>query len=593
MGLPWIAAVAVSMSPAIHPAPTQDPDPAAPVAAPAAPAPATPSPAAPAYEPRYHALAEVEALVAAWIAAANPEKLQVEPVELPRTGRGLAVPALAFGSIGPSPLAERPTVLLIGGLDGLSLAGSEAVLAACSSLCAGSATLPRDVAFLAVPWGSPEALSETLAGRGGNGSDLTPLDDDGDADVDEDGPDDLDGDGKLLEMLIEDPSGAFARAADPRFLAPARPGDAPRYVLVREGRDDDKDGHFNEDPPGGVDFDRAFPVGWAPDRPLARGTLLPLEIPSCRALADLALSRRVVLVLLFQGNHGDLATPGSRVENPWPADADAPALAFAGGLFARATGRSSPAPSALRVARGGERPGAALDWFYAVPGALAFEVAPWGPAVEKPAVASVGLTDALFENASHAGGAAQLAPPVSAGDLAWGKWLDNTRGGIGFVDWHPVELGNGRQGLVGGWEPLSRSNPPEKSLASALSGLPEFVLAAANALPALELRLADVRRDGEVCTVRARVANAGALTTGGATCGLSPGSSRGIGVSVEIDLPADARLLAGEPRVQLGEISGGGASPEVAWIVLAPAGSVMTLRASSPWTGTIAREVKP
>lgn len=585
MGIPGIVVVAALSV-------VQDPAPEA--TAPPTPVPEAPAAAAPVYEPRYHTLAEIEALVAAWIATAKPEELLAEAVPLPPTSTGLLVPAIAFGASGPTPLAERPTVLLIGGLDGISLAGSEAVLAACASLCAGSATLPRDTAFLAVPWGSPEALSETLAGRGGNGSDLTPLDEDGDGKVDEDGPDDLDGDGKLLQLLIEDPSGPWVRAADPRFLAPARPGDAPRYVLVREGKDEDRDGHFNEDPLGGVDFDRAFPVGWSPGGALARGTLLPLEVPTCRALADLALSRRVVMVLLFQGDHGGLATPGSRSVNPWPTDADAAAVALVGGIFARTTGRNAPAPSALRIAHGRERPGAAIDWFYAVPGALAFEVAAWGPAVEKhPEATSVGLTEALFESAVRASGAAQLAPPVSPSDLAWGKWLDNTRGGIGFVDWHPVELGDGRQGLVGGWEPLSRPNPPEKSLAIALAGLPEFARAVAAALPVLEVRIAESSRDGEVCTIRARVANAGSLPTGGDTSGRAPGSPHRAGAAIELLLPSGARLLAGDARVELGTIAGAGASDEIAWIVLAPAGSVMTLRASAPWTGSVAREVKP
>jgi len=585
MGIPGIVAMAALSV-------VQDPAPEA--AATPVPVQESPVPAAPVYEPRYHTLAEVEALVAAWIAAANPEELLAEAVALPPTSTGLAVPAFAFGANGPTPLASRPTVLLIGGLDGVSLAGSEAVLAACASLCAGPAGLPRETAFLAIPWGSPEALSETLAGRGGNGADLTPLDEDGDARVDEDGPDDLDGDGKLLQLLIEDPSGPWVRAADPRFLAPARPGDAPRYVLVREGKDDDRDGRFNEDPLGGVDFDRAFPVGWSQGGASARGTLLPLEVPTCRALADLALSRPVVAVLLFQGHHGGLATPGARALSPWSADSDAASVALVGGLFARATGRSAPSPCSLRIARGGERPGAAIDWFYAVPGALAFEVAAWGPAVEKhPDATSVGLTEALFESPVRANGAAQLAPPASASDLAWGKWLDNTRGGIGFVDWHPVELGDGRQGLVGGWEPLSRPNPPEKSLATSLAGMPEFTRALAAALPVLEVRIAESRRDGEVCTIRARVANAGALPTGGDTSGRAPGSSRRAGAAIELVLPAGARLLAGETRVELGTIAGAGSSDEIAWIVLAPAGSVMTLRARAPWTGSVAREVKP
>src|SRR5262245_561001 len=330
-------------------------------------APVPTPPPSPAPEARYHTLEEILALVRGFTTSASPERLLAEAIELPATGTGLPVPAFAFGAPGPTPLAERASVLLVGGLDGVSLAGSEAVLAACASLCADPTGLPGDLAFVAVPWGSPEALSETLAGRGGEGADLTPLDDERDGEVDEDGPDDLDGDGKVLDMLIEDASGPWARAADPRFLAPARPGDAPRFVLVREGRDDDKDGRFNEDPRGGIAFDRAFPVGWTPDRPLARGTLLPLDVPACRALADLALERRVVLVLLLQGNHGGVAGPGAGAACPWPAEADAPAVGLAADLFARATGRKETDLGPLRQARGRATSGAALDWFYAVP----------------------------------------------------------------------------------------------------------------------------------------------------------------------------------------------------------------------------------
>jgi hypothetical protein len=565
---------------------------------------APPPPAAPvsqepaktpfAYDPRYHSLEEVVALVKGWIGSAKPDQLLVEPVELPATATGLPVEALAFGGPGKVPLAERPTLLLLGGLDGVSLSGCEAVLATCSALLSQPDRLPHEIAFVAVPWASPEALAQMQSGRGGDGRDLTPLDDDGDGAVDEDGPDDLDGDGRILDMLIEDPEGPWVRAQDPRFLAAARPGDAPRYQLVREGRDDDGDGRFNEDPPGGVCFDRAFPLGWRCEHPFARGAELPLDVPACRALADLALARKTAVVLLFQGDHGGLALPGSRRDNPWPRDADAATFEIAGRLFAKATGRASPLPTPLAIARGEERPGAALDWFYAVPGALSLEVAVWGPAVEKPAETSgVGLADALFESASRPGGRSS-SPPVAASDLAWARWLDNLRGGIGFVEWHPVELGDGRRALVGGWDPGSRRNPPEKSLPTALAGIPDFVTELSAALPLLELRLTETRREGEVCTIRARIANAGALPTGAWTSGRAvAGSAEPPGARLEIELPAGARLLTGDASVALGEISGGGTSREVAWIVLAAPSSVLTVRASAPWSVPIAREVKP
>ncbi len=551
---------------------------------------------APKAEVRYHTQDEVVREVAARVAGAKPDAYLAEAIDLPPTGTGLPIPAFAFGAPGPVPLAERPTILLVGGLDGISLAGSEAVLATCARWTGEPDRLPRGVAFVAIPRASPEALGEIQAGRGVEGKDLTPIDEDGDDAVDEDGPDDLDGDGKILWMLVEDPNGPFVRSADPRFLAPAREGDAPRYRLAREGKDDDGDGRYNEDGPGGVVYDRSFPIGWRPGL-APHGAELPLELPPCRALADLALARKTVLVLLFQGDHGGLARPGAMRTNAWPADADAAAFALAGNLFSRATGRGAERAPSVYAVRGEERPGSAIDWFYAVPGALALEVAPWGPSVERPPEPqNVGFADARFENARAGGGEPGPADP-SPIDQAWGRWLDNLRGGIGFVEWHPVELGEGVRALVGGFEPSSRLNPPEKMLATAIAGLPEFVLELSKSLPALDVVAVETRREGDVCTIRARVRNTGALPTGGAV--LAPGgaphggSSSARGVRLELELPAGARLLAGDAAVALDEIPGGGASREVSWIVLAGPSTVFSVRASARWTAPAAREVKP
>jgi hypothetical protein len=542
---------------------------------------------APIREVRYHALEEVVREVGAWVAGAKADAYLAEKVELPATGTGLPIPAFAFGAPGPSPLLERPTVFLLGGLDGISLAGAEAVLATCAHLLSEPDRLARGVAYVAVPWGSPEALTEIRAGRGVEGKDLTPTDDDGDDAVDEDGPDDLDGDGKILWMLVEDPTGPWVRSSDPRFLAPAREGDAPRFRLAREGRDDDGDGKYNEDGPGGIAYDRSFPLGWRPGAS-PHAAELPLELPPCRALADLALARKTAAVLLFQGDHGGLARPGATRALPWPEESDSAAFGLAGRLFAKATGRTVEGPWPVAAVRGADRPGSAIDWFYAVPGALALEVAAWGPTVERPLEPqNVGFTDARFESSRGAGAASGPLDP-SASDQAWGRWLDNLRGGIGFVDWHPVELGEGARALVGGFEPTSRQNPPERCLASALAGLPEFVVDLSRSLPALEILVVETRREGDVCTIRTRVRNAGALPTGGAVRGLGA-----VGVRIELDLPAGARLLAGDAAVLLDEIPGGGTSREVSWIAVAGAGTVFSFRASAHWAASTAREVKP
>jgi hypothetical protein len=65
------------------------------------------------------------------------------------------------------------------------------------------------------------------------------------------------------------------------------------------------------------------------------------------------------------------------------------------------------------------------------------------------------------------------------------------------------------------------------------------------------------------------------------------------GVVLEVALPQGARMLAGEPRVELGELCGGGASRSVSWIVLAAPGTTLKLKLSSAWTNDLEREVKP
>lgn len=178
-------------------APAQTPSPAAattpPAATPPAPAPVLP----PAWDARYRTHDEVVAWANAWIASGL-----AEPVALPASRSGRAAPALQFGAPGPRPLAERPTVFLLGGLDGVSLAGAEGVLRAADELLRARDALPPAVAFVCVPWAAPDGLARTLAGDPCDGRDRLALDDDGDLALDEDGPDDVDGDGQILEMLV-------------------------------------------------------------------------------------------------------------------------------------------------------------------------------------------------------------------------------------------------------------------------------------------------------------------------------------------------------------------------------------------------------
>src|SRR6185503_11696796 len=109
--------------------------------------------------------------------------------------------------------------------------------------------------------------------------------------VDEDGPDDLNGDGLITSMRIEDPEGEFILdPTDSRLLIKAdkTKGEKGVWRLLSEGRDNDHDDEWNEDGPGGVNFNRNFPYNYKFFAPWA-GLHQVSEIET-RALADFVVA---------------------------------------------------------------------------------------------------------------------------------------------------------------------------------------------------------------------------------------------------------------------------------------------------------------
>ncbi|MGZ4886425.1 MAG: M14 family metallopeptidase [Candidatus Aminicenantales bacterium] len=89
-----------------------------------------------------------------------------------------------------------------------------------------------------------------------------PHNDDMDDAVDEDGPDDLDGNGIITMMRVKDPAGEWLPVpGEPRLMKKAdwSKGEKGIYKLYTEGLDNDGDGEYNEDGPGGVNIGVQFP----------------------------------------------------------------------------------------------------------------------------------------------------------------------------------------------------------------------------------------------------------------------------------------------------------------------------------------------
>lgn len=92
-------------------------------------------------------------------------------------------------------------------------------------------------------------------------------DNDRDGYTDEDPYEDLNGDGLITMMCVSDPTGGWLlHPADERVLVRAKgeEGQVGRYRLLREGTDNDRDGSFNEDGPGGINFNRNLTFNYQP-----------------------------------------------------------------------------------------------------------------------------------------------------------------------------------------------------------------------------------------------------------------------------------------------------------------------------------------
>ncbi len=114
-----------------------------------------------------------------------------------------------------------------------------------------------------VPLGNPDAASryfETpLIEDSRNDS---PFNDDWDDQTDEDGVNDLNKDGWITQMRVKHPDGTWIVSdVDSRLMQKADPkkGEQGIYKLYTEGIDDDGDGKYNEDGPGGTSVDINFP----------------------------------------------------------------------------------------------------------------------------------------------------------------------------------------------------------------------------------------------------------------------------------------------------------------------------------------------
>ena len=216
-------------------------------------------------------------------------------------------------TLGMGETDKHPAIAIVGGVDGRHLLGVEVAMGIAENLLAqpnADAVLSQNTYYL-FPNVNPDATEQyfarlryerTLNGR--------QTDNDRDGVAGEDPFEDLNGDKMITQMRVESPKGTYIESPiDPRVLVPANPakGESGKYLLLSEGVDNDKDGLFNEDGEGGVNFNKNFTFMYKNFQPEG-GNWAVSEVES-KAVADFLFDAFNVHTLLSFSLHNNLSKP--------------------------------------------------------------------------------------------------------------------------------------------------------------------------------------------------------------------------------------------------------------------------------------------
>ncbi|MFC0349021.1 M14 family metallopeptidase [Undibacterium danionis] len=438
------------------------------------------------------------------LAQKYPERIKLQSVGKSAGGRSLYFVQIA-GS-GKVTADKRPALFVGANIAGFHHAGSEAAMHLINTLANSNEKKVEELlskrTIYVAPILNPDAHNGLFATprqlRAGNDS---KLDRDLDGLVAEDGADDLDGNGIITQMRIKDPSGdMIIDPKDPRRMikADVSKGERGTHRVFIEGKDDDKDGVYNEDGIGGVHPDRNFPAGF-PVADTSAGAW-PGVTPEAKATMDAVLSHKNIAMAVVFGPANQLlsaptgfdritppgATPAAEA-NKLEAD-DLKVLANLGDAYKKSLDQAGldSKRSAKQTGKG-----SLANWLYFHYGVQTIELDVWGAPVAKAAAPDANAAPAPASVASTSGNASR---PNAANPSA--KTSDAEKDLISYLSanapesiiaWKKIKLPDGTEVEVGGLDPYAEYAPTAKVLEPALKVHTEQILNWGEKLAQLEI----------------------------------------------------------------------------------------------------------
>jgi hypothetical protein len=232
---------------------------------------------------------------------------------LTKSAGGREIFILEIGSETKKEKKSVPAVFIAANMEGVIPLSSEAAIFSANKVLEQKELL-KDKTFYILACGNPDALQRYFNKiKYKDARNDSKYNDDMDEQTDEDGYEDLDKNGFITEMRVKDPKGEWITSeSDPRIMKKAdwAKGEKGIYKLYSEGIDDDNDGKYNEDPPGGVNIGINFPQLFKFFNP-SGGAWAGSEAESFSLIKFLNNHKEIGLVFVFGSSNYCLNPPKS------------------------------------------------------------------------------------------------------------------------------------------------------------------------------------------------------------------------------------------------------------------------------------------
>jgi hypothetical protein len=535
------------------------------------------------------------------LASANGSLASVKSIGKSRGQRDIWLLTLSKGDA-----AKKPALLIVAGLEGAHLAGTETAIQMAEKMLANAgkdsiAKLLETKAIYIIPSANPDAQEQWAAkpryARSENGLDY---DNDRDGRLNEDPFEDLNGDGLITMVRVEDPTGTFIVSKDdPRVLVKADPakGESGKYMLITEGTDNDKDGKFNEDGAGGVHIDKNFTF----DYPIfvdGSGDYAASE-PEVRAISDFLYgSPNIFAVLTFGPNNNLSEAPKfdqSKVARrivTGPTQKDAAAMEQVSKLYNSLGLKDAPAMPQTK--------GNFSQTAYFHAGRFSFTTPGWwAPKVEaakdttKKADAGAGAGAATTTPAGGGGrmggsGAGTAAAGADNDEVRFLKWADREKLTDVFVEWKEIKHPDfpDKKAEVGGIAPYAKLNPPVNYLSETAEKHLKFITGLGMQMP--DVQIVNVRTESlgnGLNRITLQVVNKGLLPT---YADMGDRVRWVKKVKTELFLGNGQSIVSGR-KIILRNALGAGESEEYTWLISGT--GKLTIQAGCPTAGVASTEV--